>query len=488
MQAKYAAGNDGRVRSITGGTGGRSRPQRRVRRQVLRAEAGPRRPGRRTSAGAGGGGGGRGSASRGAAPEAGVPPRAVGTFTAADEERQRGVRRMKTIATGAAAARGDRVRPRQVGAARGRGRLGRLCRGGRRGGHGRRAGRLVRGHRALPPPARPAHPAHRDHPDEEGPARRSAWATSSARTSSPRDVVRARLRAVGIGSRLGAWLARAGPRRPGHRRAGDRAARRARPCCGTPTCRRWSARRSPAAPTRRRSRPASARCWRRSSRTAATGGSSTWCARGPHDWLVLHSDSVMDAVRAARPAGRPRFVDRQVGERVYKELLRFVTEMRDMPDHPARGAVDRFLTDFAADLQSDTGHPGAGGAAQVRGARPRRGAGPDRLRLDRRTLDDRRGGRGRAQRTAAAGAGVAAVAGRADGVGRPAAGQGRRLGRGRGGVRGDDLPGRDHLADHATRSRAGTRSTPRGRSRRTSAATSSSSGSTARWSARWRGW
>jgi uncharacterized membrane-anchored protein YjiN (DUF445 family) len=28
--------------------------------------------------------------------------------------------------------------------------------------------------------------------------------------------------------------------------------------------------------------------------------------------------------------------------------------MRDMPAHPARGALDRFLTDFASDLQSDT--------------------------------------------------------------------------------------------------------------------------------------
>ncbi len=47
-------------------------------------------------------------------------------------------------------------------------------------------------------------------------------------------------------------------------------------------------------------------------------------------------------------------MDRKVGERVYKELLRFVTEMRDMPSHPARGALDRFLTDFATDLQSDS--------------------------------------------------------------------------------------------------------------------------------------
>ncbi|WP_308788852.1 DUF445 domain-containing protein [Streptomyces pacificus] len=77
------------------------------------------------------------------------------------------------------------------------------------------------------------------------------------------------------------------------------------------------------------------------------------CARA-HDWLVTHGDSVMDAVQGGAPGWTPRFVDRKVGERVYKELVRFVTEMRDAPHHPARGAIDRFLADFASDLQADT--------------------------------------------------------------------------------------------------------------------------------------
>ncbi|MFH9722357.1 DUF445 domain-containing protein [Streptomyces sp. NPDC017254] len=77
------------------------------------------------------------------------------------------------------------------------------------------------------------------------------------------------------------------------------------------------------------------------------------CTRA-HDWLVTHGESVMDAVQGGAPGWTPRFVDRRIGERVYKELLRFVTEMRDMPGHPARGAIDRFLGDFAADLQADT--------------------------------------------------------------------------------------------------------------------------------------
>ncbi|MEU2824950.1 DUF445 domain-containing protein [Streptomyces bacillaris] len=76
------------------------------------------------------------------------------------------------------------------------------------------------------------------------------------------------------------------------------------------------------------------------------------CVRA-HDWLVEHGDSVMDAVQGGAPGWTPRFVDKRVGERVYKELLRFVTEMRDMPGHPARASIDTFLTDFAADLQSE---------------------------------------------------------------------------------------------------------------------------------------
>ena len=49
-------------------------------------------------------------------------------------------------------------------------------------------------------------------------------------------------------------------------------------------------------------------------------------------------DSVAADRRARRAGWTPRFVDRQLGDRVYKELLRFATEMRDRPGHPARGA------------------------------------------------------------------------------------------------------------------------------------------------------
>ncbi|MEU9131788.1 DUF445 domain-containing protein [Kitasatospora sp. NPDC048540] len=72
-----------------------------------------------------------------------------------------------------------------------------------------------------------------------------------------------------------------------------------------------------------------------------------------HDWLVDHHEDVVQRVTAKTPGWTPRFVDHQVGERVYKELLRFVTDIRDDPGHAARGAVDNFLADFATELQHD---------------------------------------------------------------------------------------------------------------------------------------
>ncbi|MFI9718075.1 DUF445 domain-containing protein [Streptomyces sp. NPDC052396] len=165
-------------------------------------------------------------------------------------------------------------------------------------------------------------------------------------------VVRRRLRAVGIGSRLGAWLAR--PENADRVTAELAAALR-----GALTVLRDSDVQAVVgeAITRRADAQEIAPALGGTLEQIVTKGGhrkvvDLVCVRA-HDWLVAHGDSVMQAVTGGAPGWTPRFVDRRVGERVYKELLRFVTEMRDMPDHPARGAVDRFLTDFARDLQSD---------------------------------------------------------------------------------------------------------------------------------------
>ncbi|WP_408909535.1 DUF445 domain-containing protein [Streptomyces solicavernae] len=167
------------------------------------------------------------------------------------------------------------------------------------------------------------------------------------------DVVRRRLRGVGLGSRLGAWLAE-----PEH---ADRVtAELSTALRGALTVLRDSDVQAVVgeAITRRADAAEIAPGLGKTlDKVVADGGHhrvvDLVCVRA-HDWLVAHADSVMDAVEGGAPGWTPRFVDRKVGERVYKELLRFVTEMRDMPEHPARGAIDRFLTDFAADLQSDS--------------------------------------------------------------------------------------------------------------------------------------
>ncbi|WP_338495982.1 DUF445 domain-containing protein [Streptomyces sp. SJL17-4] len=167
------------------------------------------------------------------------------------------------------------------------------------------------------------------------------------------DVVRGRLAALGIGRRLGEWLAD-----PAH---ADRVTAEASTALrGALTVLRDSDVQAVVgeAITRRAEAAEIAPGLGKTLEKIVSDGAhhravDLVCTRA-HDWLVTHGDSVMDAVQGGAPGWTPRFVDKRIGERVYKELLRFVTEMRDMPAHPARGAIDRFLTDFAADLQADT--------------------------------------------------------------------------------------------------------------------------------------
>ncbi|MGW2646516.1 DUF445 domain-containing protein [Streptomyces sp. NPDC001393] len=167
------------------------------------------------------------------------------------------------------------------------------------------------------------------------------------------DVVRQRLRAVGIGSRLGAWLAE-----PEHAdRVTAELATALRGALTVLRDRDVQAVVSEAITRRANTKEVAPGLGKMLEGIVADGGhrrAVDLVVARAHDWLVLHRDDVMVAVEGGAPGWTPRFVDRKVGERVYKELLRFCAEMRDMPSHPARGALDRFLTDFAAELQSDT--------------------------------------------------------------------------------------------------------------------------------------
>ncbi|MFD5870478.1 DUF445 domain-containing protein [Streptomyces sp. NPDC060322] len=285
----------------------------------------------------------------------GVRPRpSLGGFayTAADEEKRRGVRRMKTTATGLlllvavvyvlatwAENAGVGGWPGYVAAAAEAGMVGALA-------DWFAVTALFRRPLGLPIPHTAIIPTKKDQLGE-------SLGSFVGENFLSGDVVRDRIHALGVGSRLGAWLAE-----PEH---ADRVtAELATALRGALTVLRDSDVQAVVgeAITRRADAvEVGPGMGKMLEKIVSDGGHrkvvDLVCVRA-HDWLVLHGDSVMDAVQGGAPGWTPRFVDKRVGERVYKELLRFVTEMRDMPGHPARGSIDTFLTDFAADLQTDS--------------------------------------------------------------------------------------------------------------------------------------
>jgi uncharacterized membrane-anchored protein YjiN (DUF445 family) len=72
-------------------------------------------------------------------------------------------------------------------------------------------------------------------------------------------------------------------------------------------------------------------------------------------WLAANRRTVVAVVTAQAPSWSPRLLDDVVAGRVHTELLRFVEEVARDPDHSFRRAVDRFLAQVALDLQHDRG-------------------------------------------------------------------------------------------------------------------------------------
>jgi len=53
------------------------------------------------------------------------------------------------------------------------------------------------------------------------------------------------------------------------------------------------------------------------------------------------------------PTWSPRWVDHLVGDRIHRELMEFTDKVRRNPDHELRRSANRFLIEFADDLQHD---------------------------------------------------------------------------------------------------------------------------------------
>jgi uncharacterized membrane-anchored protein YjiN (DUF445 family) len=70
-------------------------------------------------------------------------------------------------------------------------------------------------------------------------------------------------------------------------------------------------------------------------------------------WLTTHRETVEALVRRQAPTWSPRVVDELVAARVWTEVHRVATAVRDQPQHPMRRALDRWLASLAADLRTD---------------------------------------------------------------------------------------------------------------------------------------
>jgi uncharacterized membrane-anchored protein YjiN (DUF445 family) len=70
-------------------------------------------------------------------------------------------------------------------------------------------------------------------------------------------------------------------------------------------------------------------------------------------WLTDNKPTVMRTVAGQAPGWSPRFVDDLVAERIYAEIMRVATEVRESPEHEIRATLDRLLANLAQDLQHD---------------------------------------------------------------------------------------------------------------------------------------
>jgi uncharacterized membrane-anchored protein YjiN (DUF445 family) len=72
-----------------------------------------------------------------------------------------------------------------------------------------------------------------------------------------------------------------------------------------------------------------------------------------HDWLADNRELLADVVGPRAPRWSPQWVDRMVIDRIHREALAWLADVRDNQSHPARRAVDRLLAQLADDLQHD---------------------------------------------------------------------------------------------------------------------------------------
>ncbi len=72
-----------------------------------------------------------------------------------------------------------------------------------------------------------------------------------------------------------------------------------------------------------------------------------------HDWLGANEATVSRALGERAPWWTPQWLDEQVTKRLHVEAVAWVADIRNDSEHPARRALDDFLRQLAHDLQHD---------------------------------------------------------------------------------------------------------------------------------------
>jgi uncharacterized membrane-anchored protein YjiN (DUF445 family) len=71
------------------------------------------------------------------------------------------------------------------------------------------------------------------------------------------------------------------------------------------------------------------------------------------EWSLNAGETIERVVSRDSPTWSPRFVDQLVGDRIHRELMDFTDKVRRDPNHELRQSANRFLFEFADDLQHD---------------------------------------------------------------------------------------------------------------------------------------
>ncbi|BBZ35452.1 hypothetical protein AWB99_05855 [Mycolicibacterium confluentis] len=70
-------------------------------------------------------------------------------------------------------------------------------------------------------------------------------------------------------------------------------------------------------------------------------------------WSLNAGETIERVVTRDSPSWSPKFVDQLVGDRIHRELMDFTDKVRRNPNHELRQSATRFLFEFADDLQND---------------------------------------------------------------------------------------------------------------------------------------